>query len=524
MAWIEQAAAGAGSVILGTATPIQLQPAELWDLVHVLQQGAPHVLGRGATEWAKNDACIGYLSGDRPWPHDPLARWDLIKNPLAPASEDGVFRDIRRDAALPDAEVRGPLFTALSPDVKDELSRGFARFSAEHNPIIRRIVRRTRPMLESRGLLRTIAVKVHPVPADHLPERLFDGQGLSMGLAFKQAYNSAEDFCRLYARSHPASGFLKTILLRRVGSSPSAGLATARKLLESDGVDVPEAEQGDAEPDPVGDQSALSFDEKALLRLVIDNLAAVVATPDPKVEVVIEYLRDRDWLTTNGAILFSQYLTTADWVAEALTSVFPDEPVALYAGGAASFVMKAGERRSVSREQIKAAVQRGDIRLLVATDAACEGLNLQRLGSQFNLDLPWNPARLEQRKGRVQRIGQARDTVHVVNLRYAGTVEDSVYASLSARMNDIFAVVGQLPDGFEDAWVDAVLRDREAVRHFPQRFATLKPPMELRYARDVADDRGLDWESTTRVIADRDLDDFLRTPWREGRIPEASST
>ena len=152
--------------------------------------------------------------------------------------------------------------------------------------------------------------------------------------------------------------------------------------------------------------------------------------------------------------------------------------------------------------------------LLAATDAACEGLNLQRLGSQFNIDLPWNPSRLEQRKGRVQRIGQAREEIHVVNLRYANTVEDDVYASLSSRMGDIFAVIGQLPDGFEDAWVDAALNDRDAVRHFPQRFDAVRPPMELRYARDVADENGLDWESTTRVIAERDLDDFLRAPWR----------
>ena len=71
-------------------------------------------------------------------------------------------------------------------------------------------------------------------------------------------------------------------------------------------------------------------------------------------------------------------------------------------------------------------------------------LNLQRLGAQINIDLPWNPSRLEQRKGRVQRIGQVRDEIHVVNLRYAGTVEDDVYAAPSARLGNIFSVMGQL--------------------------------------------------------------------------------
>jgi hypothetical protein len=215
----------------------------------------------------------------------------------------------------------------------------------------------------------------------------------------------------------------------------------------------------------------------------------------------------------NGAIIFSQYRTTAEWVLEALCVAFPEEPVALYAGGAASFVQRGTDRRSAAREQIKASIQKGDIRLVCATDAACEGLNLQRLGAQINVDLPWNPSRLEQRKGRVQRIGQVRDNVHILNLRYAGTVEDDVYATLSNRFGDIFSVLGQLPDSFEDDWIDTVLRDRGAVKNFSQRVEKARPPMELRYVRDVADDNGLDWEYTERVLSSRDLDEWMRQGW-----------
>jgi superfamily II DNA/RNA helicase len=234
---------------------------------------------------------------------------------------------------------------------------------------------------------------------------------------------------------------------------------------------------------------------------------------DPKVEVILHYLRDVGWLDTNGAIIFSQYRTTAEWIAEALCEVFPDEPVALYADGSASFVQRNSDRRSAGREKIKASIERGDIRLVCATDAACEGLNLQRLGAQINVDLPWNPSRLEQRKGRVQRIGQVRDDIHVLSLRYAGTVEDDVYRALSERFGDIFSVLGQLPDAFEDEWINAVLRDRAAVRNFSQRVERARPPMELRYLRDVADDKGLDWEYTERVLSSRDLDEWMRQGW-----------
>ena len=250
-----------------------------------------------------------------------------------------------------------------------------------------------------------------------------------------------------------------------------------------------------------------------MLRTVVDNLEAVVNEADPKVRAIEHYLRDLNWLETEGAILFSQYYTTAEWVADRLSDMFPGEPVALYAGGGKSFVQHNGERKSEDRDQIKQAVQSGAIRLLAATDAACEGLNLQRLGAQFNIDLPWNPSRLEQRKGRVQRIGQARPAIHVVNMRYGGTVEDDVYQALSRRFGDIFAAIGQLPDGFEDDWVKAVLDDRETVRHFPARAETVIPPMQLRYAQDISDDDGLDWEFTDRVVSERQLSDFLRQPW-----------
>jgi hypothetical protein len=87
------------------------------------------------------------------------------------------------------------------------------------------------------------------------------------------------------------------------------------------------------------------------------------------------------------------------------------------------------------------------------------------------------------------------------------------YTTLSNRFGDIFSVLGQLPDGFEDQWIDAVLRDRQAVKNFSQRVEKARPPMELRYMRDVADDRGLDWEYTERVLSSRDLDEWMRQGW-----------
>lgn len=513
--FLRDAAGRATNVILGTATPIQLDAVELWDLLHALNYGAPHVLGTpfDGGEWVREEA-IQYLTGAKDWPRTDTNRWGLFRNPLPPAAEHAVFRDIRSDAALPTRTVLGPRFDDVSASNRAEFLTDFDVIAEQKNPIVRRVVRRTRPMLEARGLLKPIGVITHPRPDDGLPGYLFNGEGLEMSLAFKTAYEAAEAFSRLYARRFPAAGFLKTILLRRIGSSARAGLETARHLLgRLDTPLVPEDEMGD-EAVPA---TALPPDPQEIqfLRDVERNLDAVVSGGDidPKVQVVLHYLRERRWLDDNGAIIFSQYRTTAEWVLEALCAAFPDEPVALYAGGAASFVQRGQERRTAAREQIKRRIQDGEIRLVCATDAACEGLNLQRLGAQVNMDMPWNPSRLEQRKGRVQRIGQARDNIHVLNLRYAGTVEDQVYAALSQRFGDIFSVLGQLPDAFEDDWIDAIMRDRSAVQNFSQRIELSKPPMELRYLRDVADDQGLDWEYTEKVLSSRDIDEWMRQGW-----------
>ena len=80
---------------------------------------------------------------------------------------------------------------------------------------------------------------------------------------------------------------------------------------------------------------------------------------DPKVKVILHFLTEQKLLEKNGAIIFSQYLTTAAWVAEALCAEFPTEPIAVYAGGSKSFIQQGSERRSAGREQIKEAIQRG---------------------------------------------------------------------------------------------------------------------------------------------------------------------
>ena len=92
----------------------------------------------------------------------------------------------------------------------------------------------------------------------------------------------------------------------------------------------------------------------------------------------------------------------------------------------------------------------------LGNDAACEGLNLQTLGTLINIDLPWNPTRLEQHIGRIKRFGQAREKVDMLNLVNEQTVDEKVYDRLSERMRDRYNIFGSLPDTIKDGWIDNI--------------------------------------------------------------------
>ena len=99
----------------------------------------------------------------------------------------------------------------------------------------------------------------------------------------------------------------------------------------------------------------------------------------------------------------------------------------------------------LSRREKEAAIAafRGDIPVLLTTEAAGEGRNLQFCHVMVNFDLPWNPMQIEQRLGRIHRIGQDHN-VFVTNLVATGTIEDRILSVLEAKLNLFELVVGEL--------------------------------------------------------------------------------
>jgi superfamily II DNA or RNA helicase len=503
------------NLLLGTATPIQTEASELWDLLKILNAGSRFVLGReDVSRWRSWDAALPLVKGTVR-PADGHDAWEWLRNPLPPASEDSLFAGLRLRLRVPIENFftdvgYGSLGYVDQQAVGQALAPGFF---PRHNPVLRHTVLRRRAMLEAKGLLERIAVNVHPdsdLPEPRYPGANFKGLGLRTNLNFNLAYEAAEDFAvALQARS-AAGRFIKVILLQRICSSFASGKATAHKLLGH--VDLDEEEQAQEISRLL---SEMTVDEQDFLRQIVAELSRPEAR-DPKLDAVRYFLTEyrtegRTWLEY-GCIIFSQYYDTANYIATEMAGILPETAIAVYAGSGRSGMFRGGEFASVEREDIKVGVRNRDIRLVVATDAASEGLNLQTLGTLINVDLPWNPARLEQRLGRIKRIGQTRRTIDMLNLVYDGTQDEKVYSVLSRRMRDRYDIFGGLPDEIEDDWIEGEEELEKKMDQYIHLREGARNVFDLKYEADV-DPNQERWELCSRVLSRRDVLERMSRPW-----------
>lgn len=498
------------SMLLATATPVQMYPIEAWDLLNMLSNGNEHVLGNEYSPWRHQVEAIDVVMGNSSIGEDELEQWNWIRNPLAPSSEDRDFELLRRSLKISDSQavVPGDVWMTMREPDRERIRRLARDFAAEHNPFIQHIVRRDRKYLETTIDPETNEPYLKPIKVNTFGES--DSEAIILTPYLKDAYSLAEEFCQLLGQRMKGSGFLKTLLLRRVGSTTYAGKLTAERML-SEWRGIEDDYEEDDEPEEnevvvVAELKTLTGQEAALLRTFVETLQAN-QDQDPKYKVVMDCLKNRGWLA-KGCIIFSQYFDSLQWLADNLSKDLPGEKIGIYAGGRRSSIICDGKSDYSSREDIKGMVSRGKLRLLLGTDAASEGLNLQRLGTLINLDLPWNPTRLEQRKGRIQRIGQIRDEVDIYNMRYKDSVEDRVHDLLSDRLENIYNLFGQIPDVLEDVWVNVALGEIEKARQTIDAVPR-QNPFEIRYQRIEK----VPWESCSQVLDNRERRQHLMKAW-----------
>jgi hypothetical protein len=185
--------------------------------------------------------------------------------------------------------------------------------------------------------------------------------------------------------------------------------------------------------------------ERERLRQMLDDLAGL-SGPSSKMQVLFGELdrrRDPGTGRIRQMVVFTRFYDTLTDIVAWLRQRNPSILVGTYSGrGGEYFDPSRNQMVSAEREEVRERFLRGEIDVLVCTDAAAEGLNLQTADFLVNFDLGWNPMKVEQRIGRIDRIGQRHEEVHVLNLCYAGSAEEIVYGRLLSRLAQAGMIVG----------------------------------------------------------------------------------
>ena len=268
-------------------------------------------------------------------------------------------------------------------------------------------------------------------------------------------------------------GFALTVLQRRLASSPEAIYQSLKRRRERLQKRLQEIELGQSEsldPSPTLDsdewnddlEDELPSEREAVEDEFVDQATAARTVAELQAEIqqlqVLEQLAlkvrrsgsDKKWeelsqLLQNQAemfnagghrrklVIFTEHRDTLNYLADRIRSLLgrPEAVVTIHGGMGRDLRKKAEE----------AFKQDVEVQVLLATDAAGEGINLQRAHLMVNYDLPWNPNRLEQRFGRIHRIGQT-EVCHCWNLVAEATREGDVYRTLLKKLEREQAALG----------------------------------------------------------------------------------
>jgi len=299
-----------------------------------------------------------------------------------------------------------------------------------------------------------------------------ENQSVALSPVEAEFYNEALDLVERYFPA-VAVPLGKMVYGKRAASSLFALAETLKRRRDGMGTLMPSAAAHDVDPDgddsPKADEARVvhegSKSAKAERREIdallkrLEPLVADLNLPVSKWDPLALTCLGRNGVKPgNGeqAVVFTEYADTADWLVQRL----------LHAGYTAR--RYSGRDNHHTRDNTRDAFARRDFQILVSTDAGNEGIDLQTAHVLVNYDIPWSLVRLEQRMGRIHRIGQTRD-VELYNLIATDTREGEVLEvllgnfvtaanQLEGRMFDSLSLVGELV-GLADDDLSRVLAD-----------------------------------------------------------------
>jgi hypothetical protein len=438
----------AHAVLLMTATPMQVHPLEVWDLLKVLGLGG---------KWGADEHYFLHFYFELMKPYEEVD-WNFIFDMVRDYLDYGgrlnpEFAERAQDALGPvDWNILKQLPYESQPartirQLPESIHPYIYEMARQHTPLREFMFRNTRDLLREyvqRGLL-TENVPTRDPRLVWIPMR---SEEMRLYLRIEEYIS---DFYRKYENERKGLGFVMTVYRRRLTSSFFAVRRSLERRLEflqgraEQAFDDDDLEQDDLTQDVTDildeEQRTLYLEEIEYVEAFLQDLQQL-SMHDSKTEQLLQDLNElfRQWET---AIVFTQYTDTMDYLRDKLRQVYGNQ-VACYSGRGGE-VWNGIAWVRVTKEQIKETFRRGEeVKILVCTEAASEGLNLQSCGVLINYDMPWNPMRVEQRIGRIDRIGQVHHVVWIHNYFYEETVEAQVYRALSRRINWFEGVVGDL--------------------------------------------------------------------------------
>ena len=455
---------------LATATPMQIHPVEVYDLLALSNRVGifQHDATLSNEFYQIIDKCTnGSEPTNEEWGfmrraitmirvQDPLL-WQFIENFVI----DGRIRSI----------VNRWLNSAqFVPRGRDRLLLLRLLFSVA--PLSRVMLRHTRSLLEvykKHGQLQQNLALRHVQPLDPIPFNLME----------RRIYDQLEQYCKGLSeqfqrhgeRQHRMMNFLLSFFRLRFSSSLYAFEETMKRRLQKveatlhhqlseptkrteevndtlrdliwnyeEDEDTPAVEsllQGRSTSD-------LEWERSRILDMLrnMKNMAG----DSSKMRVLLQSLDQRRIGITGRfqqTVIFTRFYDTLTDIVGRLRHSRPDMLIATYSGqGASWFNPESSQMEGLDRDSVKERFLREEIDILVCTDAAAEGLNLQTANLLINFDLGWNPMKIEQRIGRIDRIGQKHQHIYVQNLCYADSEESVVYGRLLNRLTQANLIVG----------------------------------------------------------------------------------
>ena len=393
----------ADAVVFLTATPIQLGSEDLFTLLRLLR---PDLI-RDAAGYQSMSTPNPYINAAVELTRRGEADWQAsCKEMLLKASATGWGQSVLKD--IPELQ---DMMQTLSGPPLPESNRIACIRKLENLHTFAGIINRTRR--RDIGNFTTRKAETVTVAFTPAQEQLHDA------LLAVQA--------RILRRAHDvqAVNFMMTTI-RRQAASCLYGLAPLIEQIlsrryDSYDVDEPEAEDEDDRTD--GNPEEISARDYASLQAEIQivlRLANNLDPNDPKRNAFLRLVRDKQDLPNNKILMFSTFRHTLNYLMQHLR--VENLRVGLVHGGIPD------EERYDLRERF--ALPREDanaIDILLSSEVGCEGLDYQFCDCLINYDLPWNPMRVEQRIGRIDRYGQKSETVAIYNLVTPGTVDFDIY-------------------------------------------------------------------------------------------------